>query len=298
MSPWSGPALERASSHLAPYARAALEQASFLAARLHSDEVSPEHFLAAMLEDESCGATRLILHAFADPETIAIEVRALCAGIMVVGSERSLPFSVLGVQALREARARAHATEERTVTPAHVFRAAAALLPSDLRERLAELGRELTADARDPHRGDSASEAFFRSFSPGALRALGGACRAAATLGRASIGPVHLLLGCLDADEELRAATGLSASRVRMALAGRDEDGTPLPSRHLAGDARIGELLRGLPAAAETVDVLGWILSNGTEELVALLLRQRITPALFERCRGAFPDPDRPSSTS
>jgi len=295
MSPWAAPELERAAAHLAPYARGTVETAAFLAARLHAEHVSPEHHLAALLDDEECGATRLVLHAFADPETIGIEVRALCEGIMVVGSERSLPFSVLGVRALRDGRDRARG-EERTVTPSDVFHSAASLLTGEARQRLVQLlGRSLDAvptgaDAR------STSEPFFRSFAPATLRALGAACRAAASLRRESIGPVHLLLGCLETDDELRASTGLTASRLRAASSGHDADDTPLPPRPLPGDERIVELLARVPPAGETADVLGWILSHGTEELRALLRRQRITPALFERCRGAFPDPARPSA--
>ena len=102
---WAAPELARLGQRLAPYARETLERGASLAARLHADEVSPEHWLAALLADEECAATRAVLHAFADPETIGIEVLAQCSGIMVVGSGRTLPFSVRAVSALRAARA-------------------------------------------------------------------------------------------------------------------------------------------------------------------------------------------------
>ena len=73
-------------------------RAARYALRLHAEELAIEHLFASLLEDEECGATRLVLHAFADPETLAVEVLALCPGIMVVGSEHCLPFSVRGVR--------------------------------------------------------------------------------------------------------------------------------------------------------------------------------------------------------
>jgi len=133
---------------------------------------------------------------------------------------------------------------------------------------------------------------LFRRFSPEALRALGASSRAAASLDRPAIGPAHLALGALEADEDLRERTGLTALRLRMLSSGLDEDTTPLPERRLPGDERLRELLGALPAAAETLDVLGWMLAHGSEELTSLLRRQKVTPALFERCRGAFHDPE------
>src|SRR5262245_18257872 len=109
---------------LAPCARASLTRARKLALRLHAEELSPEHWLAALLEDEDYAATRTVLHAFADPETIGVEVLALCEGIMVVGSGRTLPFSVLGVEALRAARSTAAARRGRQVVVEDVFSAA------------------------------------------------------------------------------------------------------------------------------------------------------------------------------
>jgi hypothetical protein len=76
-----------------------------------------------------------------------------------------------------------------------------------------------------------------------------------------------------------------------MISSGLDADETPLPERTLPGDAGLVALLRALPARAETLDVLGWLLAHGSEELTALLRRQKVTPALFERCRDVYRDP-------
>ena len=113
---------------LGAYTRFALRRAVDYARRLHSAELTTEHLLASLLEDEEAGATRIVLHAFADPETISIEVRALCPGTMVVGSERCLPFSVRGARLLEAARARAAERADLAVTPHHLFAAALAEL--------------------------------------------------------------------------------------------------------------------------------------------------------------------------
>ncbi|MSR63655.1 MAG: hypothetical protein EXS08_14585 [Planctomycetes bacterium] len=295
---WVSPELVPLAARLAPYARDSLAQAAALAARLHSEELSPEHWLAALLKDESCAATRAVLHAFADPETIGIEVQALCAGIMVVGSDRTLPFSVLGVEALHAARRRAVKRAAERVAPDDLFLAAHERLPGELRQRLRQLqGADPSAATTPSSPAATVLEAegpLFRKYSSEALRALGASSRAAASLLRPAIGPAHLMLGALEVDEGLRERTGLTPLRVRMLSSGLDEDTTPLPARRLPGDRRLLELLDSLPAAAETLDVLGWMLAHGSEELTALLRRQKVTQALFERCRGAFRDPELP----
>lgn len=287
----AGPALDR----LAPYARASLEVARDLAARLNAEELSPEHWLAALLTDEGCGATRAVLHAFADPQTIGGEVLALCAGIMVVGSARTLPFSVRAIEALEAARQGAAERASPKVTPVDVFQGALARLPGELAGRLEELGAT-RAGAAEP---SSAAEGppvprtgpLFRHFSPDALRSLGTSARVAAQLARKAIGPVHLLVGALEVSAELRTRTGLTAARVRLVCGALDEDTTPLPERRPGADARLVQLLEALPPQAETLDVLAWLLEHGNPELTALLRRQKVTSALVERCRGIHRDP-------
>ena len=123
-----------------PYLALGLERAARYALRLHAEELAIEHLFASLLEDEECGATRLVLHAFADPETLAVEVLALCPGIMVVGSKHCLPFSVRGVRALEAARGRAMAGGEDEVASTDLLRAAAAELPAETHRALVEAG--------------------------------------------------------------------------------------------------------------------------------------------------------------
>lgn len=295
MRSWAARELEPLVTRLAPYAHDSFERAAGLAARLHAEEISPEHWLAALLADEGCAATRAVLHAFADPETIGVEVLALCSGIMVVGSDRTLPFSVLGVEALQAARAAAAARAGTRVEPLDLFHAALTGLLPELRARLASLPGAVLE--RGPRPAEERAEPLpttgplFRHFSASALRALGCAGRAAAALGRASIGPAHIVLGTLEVDAELCAQTALTPSRVRMACSGLDEDHTPLPERRLGGDERLRALLEEIPPGAGTLDVVAWMLARGSEELIALLRRQKVTSALFERCRGVYQDP-------
>ena len=296
MSPWVAPELESQAARLAPYAEQSFRRAAALAARLHAEELSPEHWLAALLGDEQCAATRVVLHAFADPETIGVEVLALCEGIMVVGSERTLPFSVLALRALEAARARAAEAEATRVVPADLFETAHALAGEALLQRLQQLpGVTFAPRPRPPEEKGPALPAtgpLFRHFAPDALRALGASARAAASLSRTAISPAHLLLGSLEADPALVEHTGLSPSRLRMAMSGLDEDRTPLPERTLGGDERLRRLLTQLPDQAQTLDVLGWILESGGAEVLALLRRQKVTPQLFDRCRGVYADPE------
>lgn len=303
----SGACLPEA-ERLAPYARFSLGRAERFATHLHARELCPEHWLVSLLQDEDCAATRLVLHAFADPRSIGGEVLALCPGIMVVGSGHSLPFSVLGVAALRSARAGAAARGAERVEPGDVLRAALARVSPEAHARLelaAGGGAEFAAAARTPTEEGSPRTtdlepleqgSFFGCFSGAALRALGVACRAAGELGRDAIGPVHLLAGSLEVDPALREHTRLSPGRLRVALSGLDADPTPLPARTLRADESLLELLSSVPPGADTLDVLGWMLAHGTDELRALLRRQKITTALHERARGVFRDPEPPAS--
>lgn len=283
-------------TRLAPYARASLARAEELARRLHADELVPEHWLVALLEDEDCGATRIVLHAFADPATIGVEVLALCPGIMVVGSGRTLPFSVRALTALRAARVVAAARGAASLEPGDLCLAASRELDARVAARLAPLaGTDLSAAGEAAAGTGTAlpvpTASLFKNYSQAGLRALGASARAAGAAGRPAIAPAHLVLGCLEVDEELRARTGLTAARARLAFAGLDEDATPLAERELSASPALGELLRSLPSASGTVAAMGWFLSSGSGELVALLKRQKITWSLFERCRDTFSDP-------
>jgi hypothetical protein len=272
-----------------------LARAQTLALRLHAAEVSPEHWLAALLEDEDCAATRAVLHAFADPETIGAEVLALCEGIMVVGSGQTLPFSMRSVEALRAARSAACGRRAPRVAPSDLFQAAFTHLPAPAAERLADFAASIRFLGRPEEVEDGAPLApagpLFRGFSSEALRGLGWSAKVASQLGRDAITPVHLLAGTLEACASLRQELGLSSTRLRLATTGADEDDTPLPSRPIPRSAELQRLLCELPEGAQTLDVLAWLLGHGSSEVCALLLRQKVTSALVESCRGVHADP-------
>lgn len=278
-------------SRLAPYARLTLERAAERALRLHAEELAPEHLLATLLTDEEAGATRLILFAFADPETLAAEVLALSPGIMVVGARCTLPFSVRGARALEAALevARAHGAAQ--VEPQHVLAAAWCRLTEEQRAALREAGAggpALEAEPRDP---ESASGTLLRFFSREACRALGAASRIAQRWRRESITPAHLVAGALEVDPGALSSSGIRAALVQKVLAGRDADETPPARRALAPDARLWSLLDSLPDAADTLAILGWFLHQGSDEIRELLRRQRVTRELFEQSGSAFADP-------
>jgi hypothetical protein len=281
-------ALTREMARLDPYARQALERAADFALWLHADEVSVEHLLASLLQDEECGASRLVLHAFADPQSLVSELMALAPGILVVASGGSLPFSVRGLRALERARAAASPTVE----PLDVFRAASTELPEALQADLRAVGMasdpgERAASAAGP----GPEETFFGPFSNDGRRALSAACKTALRLGRRAISPAHLMIGALECGPTVADQAGLSAGRLRLLVTGREADETPLVDRVLEPDAGLLELLGSLPAGGGSTDILGGILRHGREDLRALLARQKITPALHERVAGAFRDP-------
>jgi len=281
---------------LGEYCAHTLDLGIALARRLHAEELSPEHILAAMLGDEDCGATRLVLYAFADPETLGIEVMALCDGIMVVRSSGSLPFSVQAVEALEGAHREAARRGSETVAPIDLLCSAWRTLSVEVRGRLQTL--EPTAGPAPGGEGRNPDRHLFAAFDETARRALGRAARAASEHRRNSISPAHLILGALEADESLTAATQLTPQAARFALADADDDPTPLPDRPLSVAEELFELLAPLPDGAGTSALLGRFLGAGSEEVRALLIRQKITPALYERAGGSFSDPDPPPTGS
>jgi len=283
---------------LGPYARGAVDHAAAVALHLHADELTPEHLLVSVLEDEECGATRLVLHAFGDPETIGIEVLALCPGIMVVGSERSLPFSAGGVELLERARASAAERGDRLVDLPHLYAAAAERLPEEAASVLRAGGPSPRDSGRqDSGAGDEESVAgdgpLFRFFAQEARKALGAACRQATRLDRDEISPVHLVLGCLSVDDEFD-----GAARVRSLLRGHDTAPSRRARREIPADAGLRRLLGTLPTRAGTVQILGWIIAHGGDEVRALLHRQRITPKLLEHAGKSFEDPATPRAST
>ena len=301
------PAQARAVTRLGAYARAALETAARHAHRLHAREVSPEHLLSSLFLDESAAATRLVLFAFADPETLAIELLALSPGILVVGSDRSLPFSVRGVRVLECARGRAIEAGAAAVTPRHLLACALGELDPEALGPVAAVGLPLEALSRteeppqplpqgNPEDPIPPQGPLFARFAQDARRALGLAARAARAWRREAISPAHLTLGALEADGSLAEALGVRPNRVRMALGGRDDDSTPLEPRQLPLDGDLAALLADLEEDASTLAILGRILAGGSEETRLLLRRQRVTWELFERAQDSFQDPPDPAA--
>ncbi|MCZ6597056.1 MAG: Clp protease N-terminal domain-containing protein [Planctomycetota bacterium] len=298
------PDLYRALERLGPYVRFAVERAARFAHRLHADELTVEHLLASLFLDEDCAATRAVLHAFADPETLATEVMALCPGILVVGSKRCVPFSVLGVRALFASRSAASRAGEETVEPARILAAGLAHLEAEALAALRETGLRTTGPPTKPAATESGHEerpgglpdegALFRHFSKESKRVLGRAGHIAVGLDRDAVSPAHLVLACLEVAEDVREASGLTAVRARMVLAGRDGDDTSLEERHPAADAGLLAFLSRQPEGADTLAILASSLEHGSTELRQLLARQRITTAVAERSRGIFQDPAPP----
>ncbi|MBM3975712.1 MAG: hypothetical protein FJ299_01835 [Planctomycetes bacterium] len=272
---------------LTPYARRMLELAGGHALRLHARAVCPEHLLWQLMRDEDGAAHRAVVHAFADPDSIAAEVLALSEGLLVVGSGVSLPFSVRAVRALFAARALADADGAAEVAPGQLLEAACGELPAELGLVPATL-RRLDAPIRiDPGAGDG----LFRGYGQPARRVLGSSCKLAHRLGRTSIAPAHLVLSALEIEPALTERFGIGALRARAALAGHDDDPTEPVERAIGLDPSFDALFDGMARDADTLELLAAYLARGGAEVQALLKRQRVTPAMVERSRALYQDP-------
>lgn len=277
---------------LAPHARTCLERAAVRALEQHAEELALEHLLVAILEDEDAAATRAVLHAFADPATLAEEVLALSPGILVVGSGRSLPFSPMGVRALENARRRAQAEGEEHVDPDHVLDAAVLLLAFELRAALVAAGlEEPAAEVSGIGTAWPGERSFFQRFTSDARRSLGAACRHAAAFERRAISPAHLVLGALDVSNPRGVARGLTPSRARLVLSARDADATGVPDRPIRLAPELGDTLASLSSRADTLALLSHVLAHGAPELRQLFARQKVTRALLDQAQGIFTDP-------
>ncbi|MEQ1892434.1 MAG: hypothetical protein ABL998_07845 [Planctomycetota bacterium] len=229
----------REAARLAPYARASLARAEGLARRLHAEELVPEHWLAALLADEDCGATRIVLHAFADPATIGVEVLALCPGIMVVGSGRTLPFSMRALAALRNARVLAAARGAASLEPGDLCLAASRELDARVAARLAPLeGTDLAAAGEAAAASGPAlavpTRSLFKNYTQAGLRALGASARGGhgrARGHRARAPRARLPRGRRRAARAHRSHGGASASRLRRTRRGRDAAPGPRSDR-------------------------------------------------------------------
>ena len=275
----------------AAHTRAWIERSGEYAARLHADEVGPEHVLCTLMDDENSAAYRAVVHAFADPATIADETRAMAAGITVSGSAASLPFSELGVRALRGARALASRRGDATVELAHLLEATFAQFDADLRAAFEAAGWNSTAEPPAAQASEGGGH-LFRNFSDPAKRAMSAAARLARQDGVRSIGPAQLALACLQADPNVERGSGISAARARLLLRGHAEDLTAVSTPALPPDEALIRFLSGLRRDADSLALLAHFHSGRTPELAGVLARHKVTVALLARAGGAFSDTD------
>lgn len=289
---------EAAVRRLQPYARELLLRAADHALRLFADAVTPEHLLSTLMQDEGSAACAVVLHAFADPQTIADEALAISPGLLVVGSGSTLPFSTHGVVAIFAARERALREGALEVVERHVLLAADEQLPAELRAALTAEGfdtRSLAApDGSRASTAIAASGPLFRHYSIGARRTLSNASRLAAGSKHASIAPGHLVLGCLQQSDALAVSAGLRFARARLLVSARAEDLTPPRERPLQLDENLLAFLAGVPDQADSLDLLTHFLGHGTPELTQILVRNKVKPHLLDRARHAFADPPQP----
>lgn len=283
-------------TRLAPYAAHLLQRAADYAAAQHADEVGPEHLLATLMADEICAAHRTVLFAFGDPDTIALQAQALSAGILVSGSRTTLPFSTLGVVAVRASRARAAEQREPAVRVAHVLWSSVAVLPEDLRAALEDAGFASDGLDKQPRPAASSSPVpsegpLFRYFEGPAKQVLLQAARLAQGEDLPSIGPAHLALAALRAQPELEQPAGLSAARLRIVLHGSTEDTSPPPPVSLGPDEALVQFLAGLPPGATSLELLGRYHAGPTAELSDLLTSHKVTCELMQRTEKAYTDP-------
>jgi len=302
------PGLRSLLERLAPYARSLLGRAGDHALRLHADVVSREHLLAVLMDDPESAAHQLVLHAFADPETIAEEALAISPGVMVVASSATLPFSPLGLRALQRARELAIEQGADEIAVDALLAGATEWLQEDARAALAavdesgEAGDAIGAEhdtARtstgSPTRSPSAiapDGPLFKFFSMDAKRSLAAAGRGASQLGQTSISPAQVVIGCLRTATTLAERSGLTWQRARLLLGGHTLDETAPEPRLLPPDEELVGLLSGLDEGATSLGLLRAVLVGGAPELAEILTRQKVSETLLERAQGAFQDPD------
>jgi len=289
--------VQAARARLAPYARRALDDAGRFAWRLHADEVTVEHLLHTLLSDEESAAAQAALHAFADPETIAMELMALCPGISVVGSERCLPFSPRAVRALRAARRAAALGRAARVEPAHLFEAALDELGEPAASALREAGVRRPPEPAPAGAGEEAVRdegPLFRAFSNASKRGLSAAGHAAARAELGAVSPSHLLLGLLEVDADLSAAAGLSAARARQRLGAEAHDASLPPPREVPPSPALLAFLALAEPGADTLGLLAALLAHGEPEVIQLFTRQKVTAEVVARARGRLEDPEAP----
>ena len=285
--------LDRVLAELAPYLRGLLENGVRRALWLHADQVHLEHVLGATVGDEDSAAGQVIEHAFADPETLDMELLALSPGLMVVGAKSVLPFSSEALTVLRRARAKALDQGLEQIGSADLAEACAEALPQAVRDALVE--PTWTQDLSDqvvkaPSRLNPDGH-LFQGLSETAKRSLVRACRSAHGRKERSITSLSLLLATLEEDSALRSASGWNPSKIRSTLGGQTPPVPAPQERAMKPSPTLAALLGRLPKGADSLDFLAASLEGAEEEVAACFGRHRITPDLVKRSRGAFRDP-------
>ncbi len=291
---------------LAPYSRWLLERSAVYANWLLADQVEPGHLLGVLMQVEECAAYQATLRCFADPETIAEESRALCSGIMVTGSNASLPFSPLGLATLRRARllARDHAAP--AVEPAHLLHAACSELPAELVAAFTHAGFDAVrlAGAFGPAASTAQraalpaawerESALFAVFSEAAKRTLSLAARGAREAREPNISSAHILTASLAREPGLAAQSGVTLSRARALLREKTHDHSPLPDHALPADDELSSLVSRWQAGTSSMAMLGDLHGAATSDIAKLLIRQRVTQSALERLAKELEDPKDP----
>ncbi len=283
--------LEAERRRLSPYLSRVLERAAQLALEVHADFLSVEHVIGAVLRDEDSAANQTIVFAFADPETLGLELLALSPGIMVVGSAATRPFSPRAVEALERARRWAAASGSERVEIESLGAAAASVLPVELLAALRDAGYHDVVPP-EPSASDPSRPAPSLRLAEAAKLALSRATKATARANEPAIGPARIFHACLQAGPELEARIGLTAARARLVLEGAFIDRSPLPSRELGADETLLAFLSRLPAHAGSLELLAACHHASTPELSELLLRHKIAPELLQRAAAELTDPE------
>ena len=287
------PNLAPLSARLSEYAVRMLLAAGERALWLHSDEVTPEHWLGAFLADEESGAYQLVTHAFADPETLDLELVALSPGIMVVGSKAALPFSPGGLNAVRAARQSSLDAGSDLVQTDALLNTSAAAMCAEACAALAEAGFDASSLGAQPSQSQSlrADGFLFQGYSDTAKRALSQANKDSFAAREPHISAPRLLLACLAMEPELESQCGIRRSQAASLLRGKTLDTSAPEARRLPPSEDLLAFLGRLPQGAGSIAAFTAVRQEGNEELSALLDRHKITATLLERSKAAFSDP-------
>jgi hypothetical protein len=161
------------------------------------------------------------------------------------------------------------------------------------REALTGAARARPETASSP--GVTEAGALFASFEEETRRILGVACKLAKRTERTSIAPAHLVDACVQRRPELARLANLTAPRIAAAIGRDDADATPPEPREVPIDEDLERFLAGLPhrkGGLTTLDLLRGFCTSGSDEILDILRRSRITTELLERVEPTYRDPD------